>query len=73
MYMIPLHGLPMVDCRSLALNENSLPGPNIKMIHLQKMPQQTRGDSPEDWTGIIDSKARRRLQNRVNQRIFRKY
>ena len=42
-------------------------------IRLEYMPQQAwvraAGD---DWTGIIDRKERRRLQNRHNQRAYRK-
>lgn len=52
---------------------DSLGNSKTEMIRLQKMPQQTRGSSAEDWTGVIDSKVRRLLQNRVNQRAFRKY
>lgn len=44
------------------------------IIRLEHMPQQawvrTAGD---DWTGIIDRKERRRLQNRHSQRAYRKH
>ncbi|OXN03096.1 hypothetical protein CDV58_07959 [Aspergillus fumigatus] len=36
------------------------------------MPQQAGVRTPQDdWTGVIDPKERRKLQNRVNQRLYR--
>lgn len=43
-------------------------------ISLGKMPQQAGvREAREDWTGVINRKERRKLQNRLNQRRFRKY
>jgi len=42
-------------------------------ILLDRMPQQTEVRRQEDdWTGKTDAAARRKLQNRLNQRIWRK-
>jgi len=42
-------------------------------ILLARMPQQTEVRVQEDdWTGKTDAAARRKLQNRLNQRIWRK-
>jgi hypothetical protein len=42
-------------------------------ILLDRMPQQTEVRVQEDdWTGRTDAAARRKLQNRLNQRIWRK-
>ncbi|XP_077660398.1 bZIP transcription factor [Aspergillus fumigatus Af293] len=42
------------------------------MIPLASMPQQAGVRAPQDdWTGVIDPKERRKLQNRVNQRLYR--
>lgn len=44
------------------------------MIPLASMPQQAGVRTPQDdWTGVIDPKERRKLQNRVNQRLYRAY
>jgi hypothetical protein len=50
-------------------NEESAPG-----ILLGRMPQQTEVRAQEDdWTGRTDAATRRKLQNRLNQRIYRKH
>lgn len=42
------------------------------LIHLAHMPQQAHVWKPDDdWTGVMDPKERRRLQNRQNQRKWR--
>jgi hypothetical protein len=42
-------------------------------IPLARMPQQTEVRMQEDdWTGKTDAATRRKLQNRLNQRIWRK-
>lgn len=42
------------------------------VIQLARMPQQADIEvAEEDWTGIIDQKERRKLQNRLNQRRHR--
>ncbi|KAF4155437.1 hypothetical protein CNMCM8927_002048 [Aspergillus lentulus] len=42
------------------------------MIPLASMPQQAGVRAPQDdWTGVIDRKERRKLQNRLNQRLYR--
>lgn len=44
------------------------------IIRLEHMPQQAWvRTARDDWTGIIDRKERRRLQNRHNQRAYRKH
>jgi hypothetical protein len=52
-----------------AMDQNA---PESRAIALAAMPQQfgvrTVGD---DWTGVIDRKERRKLQNRLNQRRYR--
>lgn len=42
-------------------------------MSLQLMPQQELAcTSSDDWTGVIDRAQRRKLQNRLNQRAYRK-
>jgi hypothetical protein len=42
-------------------------------IKLGQMPQQVEVRGPEDdWTGLNDPKERRKLQNRLNQRLWSK-
>ncbi|KAJ9138806.1 hypothetical protein NKR23_g8171 [Pleurostoma richardsiae] len=42
-------------------------------IMLERMPQQSEVVHPEDdWTGVISVTKRRRLQNRLNQRAYRR-
>ncbi|BAE62475.1 unnamed protein product [Aspergillus oryzae RIB40] len=42
------------------------------LLSLQRMPQQFMAYSPdEDWSGVTNPAARRRLQNRLNQRAYR--
>jgi hypothetical protein len=46
--------------------------PESKVIALATMPQQAGVRTAEDdWTGVIDPKERRKLQNRLNQRRYR--
>ncbi len=41
------------------------------VVQLAQMRQQTEVRGPEDdWTGLTDAAARRKLQNRLNQRIY---
>jgi hypothetical protein len=43
-------------------------------IELAQMKQQTEMRCPEDdWTGLTDAAARRKLQNRLNQRIYSRH
>lgn len=46
--------------------------PTLALIPVAQMPQQVGVRVPQDdWTGIIDRSARRKLQNRINQRLYR--
>ncbi|KAJ5553494.1 hypothetical protein N7494_002872 [Penicillium frequentans] len=48
------------------------PASEMPIIPLAKMPQQAGVQkAQEDWTGIINRKERRKLQNRLNQRRYR--
>ncbi|KAI9040592.1 bZIP transcription factor [Aspergillus affinis] len=48
------------------------PSSEAQVIPLCQMPQQVGARKAEDdWTGIINRKERRKLQNRLNQRRFR--
>lgn len=50
------------------------PPSGMQIIPLQRMPQQASvREARDDWTGVINRKERRKLQNRLNQRRFRKY
>jgi hypothetical protein len=43
-------------------------------IAVEHMPQQIELQAPEDdWTGITDPKQRRKLQNRMHQRLYSKF
>ncbi|KAE8384142.1 hypothetical protein BDV23DRAFT_177285 [Aspergillus alliaceus] len=47
--------------------------PNLTLIPVAQMPQQVGVRvSQDDWTRIIDRSARRKLQNRINQRLYSK-
>ena len=43
-----------------------------KQIVVQSFSQRLNAWPNDDWTGIADSSQRRKLQNRVNQRVRRK-
>ncbi|KAJ9649551.1 hypothetical protein H2199_000327 [Coniosporium tulheliwenetii] len=46
---------------------------SMRPISLERMPQQVEVlASEDDWTGLSNSAARRRLQNRLNQRAYTK-
>ncbi|KAL5359098.1 hypothetical protein BJX96DRAFT_164207 [Aspergillus floccosus] len=46
--------------------------PRSSIIPLRRMPQQVGVQAPEDdWTGVINRTERRKLQNRLNQRLYR--
>jgi hypothetical protein len=50
------------------------PSSDTQIIPLGRMPQQASvREARDDWTGVIDRKVRRKLQNRLNQRRFRTY
>ncbi|KAJ5698417.1 hypothetical protein N7462_000422 [Penicillium macrosclerotiorum] len=50
------------------------PALDKQIIPLSRMPQQASvRDAGDDWTGVINRKERRRLQNRLNQRRFLPY
>jgi hypothetical protein len=46
--------------------------PDNQEIALRPMPQQEGVRIEDDWTGTIDRVERRKLQNRLNQRSYRK-
>jgi hypothetical protein len=51
-----------------------MPGNDSPTVLLGQMPQQLEVRSvEEDWTGLTDAAVRRRLQNRLNQRIYSEY
>ncbi|KAL5000876.1 hypothetical protein BDV10DRAFT_29453 [Aspergillus recurvatus] len=46
--------------------------PDRSIIPLTHMPQQAHvWNADDDWTGIVDRRERRKLQNRQNQRKWR--
>lgn len=47
---------------------------DVTQVFLERMPQQQGliGDE-DDWTGVIDTVQRRRLQNRINQRLYSEF
>ncbi|VUC25155.1 unnamed protein product [Clonostachys rosea] len=46
---------------------------NVPMVRLEQMTQQAGLVKPEeDWTGVTDPKMRRRLQNRINYRAWKR-
>jgi hypothetical protein len=47
--------------------------PDDQKIALIRMPQQEGARIEDDWTGTIDRVERRKLQNRLNQRTYRKF
>ncbi|RFU28889.1 hypothetical protein B7463_g7444, partial [Scytalidium lignicola] len=48
-------------------------GVEAPLIKLSRMTQQSNiACSQDDWTGVSSPAARRRLQNRINQRVYRK-
>ncbi|KAH8435208.1 uncharacterized protein LDX57_012837 [Aspergillus melleus] len=48
------------------------PSSETQVIPLGRMPQQVGvREAQDDWTGVINRKERRKLQNRLNQRRFR--
>lgn len=54
-------------------NATLLPPPGTLAIPLAQMRQQAGIRLPEDdWTGVTDREARKKLQNRLNQRAHRK-
>lgn len=53
-----------------------MPGDNdsLPTVLLGQMPEQLEVRSVgEDWTGLTDAAVRRRLRNRLNQRIYSEY
>ncbi|RDW67662.1 hypothetical protein BP6252_09058 [Coleophoma cylindrospora] len=45
----------------------------VSAVELTTMPQQTEVRGPEDdWTGVTSAAERRKLQNRLNQRLYRR-
>ncbi|CAG9938636.1 unnamed protein product [Clonostachys rosea f. rosea IK726] len=55
----------------LAIGHNDRRG--LPMVRLEEMAQQTGLLKPEeDWTGVSDPKMRRRLQNRINYRAWKR-
>jgi hypothetical protein len=53
--------------QSVLGGDESLPG-----VTLGRMPQQLEvRTSDDDWTGLTSAEQRRKLQNRLNQRIYR--
>ncbi|EXL98032.1 hypothetical protein NOF04DRAFT_6442 [Fusarium oxysporum II5] len=44
---------------------------SLGQIPLELMPQQARAGPGHDWTGVSDRKARKKMQDRINQRLKR--
>ncbi|CAH0002472.1 unnamed protein product [Clonostachys byssicola] len=60
-----------VDAEPLAIGHNERQ--DVPMVRLEVMAQQTGLLKPEeDWTGVTDPKMRRRLQNRINYRAWKR-
>lgn len=55
------------------MEENFETGPSVpQTIELHDMEQAAKAEFPEDdWTGVSNQVLRRKLQNRVNQRLYR--
>ncbi|KAI9372823.1 hypothetical protein BJX61DRAFT_542333 [Aspergillus egyptiacus] len=54
------------------IDKDPLPNGSESIIPLAHMPQQTHvWQADDDWSGIVDRKERRKLQNRQNQRKWR--
>ncbi|PLB52107.1 hypothetical protein P170DRAFT_401977 [Aspergillus steynii IBT 23096] len=55
------------------MSTNTEPVWDSSVIRLEHMPPQAKiWQSSDDWTGVIDRKQRRKLQNRQNQRAYRR-
>lgn len=44
---------------------------SAQRIPLLLMPQQLEASGQDDWSGVIDRKERKKLQDRINQRVKR--